>query len=104
MTKRKKMIREIRNLYATKLGQRKGVVVDSYEAMEAGIRTYNFTVLAKDGLHYGYWSGSNPALVERTIAARVVDTGGCEKWNTLDDDELTGWLKYVRHFQGKKPR
>ena len=104
MTKRKKMIREIRNLYATKLGQRRGVVVDSYEAMEAGIRTYNFTVLAKDGLHYGYWSGSRPELVERTIAARVVDTVGCEIWNTLNDNELSNWFKYIRHYQGKKSR
>jgi len=92
------IIDEIRKLYREKIGRRKGVIMRSYEGMEVGIRTYNFDVLSKDGLYFGYWTDQKPKYSDRTIISRIVDSEDCQEWDALDDDQLRECREFLRHY------
>jgi len=98
LTKKEGLIHEIRSLYRTKLGRKKGVVMRSYKGMEVGIRTYNFEILAQDGIYSGYWTEPKPKLAERTIACRIVDTEDCQEWETLNEDELKNCIEFLQRY------
>jgi hypothetical protein len=97
MFERERMIEGIRNLCRLKIGRKKGLLMRSYEGMEAGIRTYNFDVISRAGYFSGYWTDQRPQLAERTIVSRIVDNEECQEWDTLDDQTLRECLRFLRN-------
>jgi len=89
------MIREIRKLYRTKLGRKKGVIMDESESQEVGIWMYHYEVLGRSGLYYGHWTEAKPKLADRTIVSRIVDTEDCEQWESLDEERLCDCLDFL---------
>lgn len=83
-----KIVLKIKDLYNTKLGQKKGVIMSYHESMEVGIKTYNYYVIGQNGLYFGYWTDSKPRLVDKTIVSRIVENEDCQEWDTLDNKLL----------------
>ena len=49
MSRREETLKHIQKLFASLPSEADGIIIDSYEGMEVGIRTYNYDVIQRMG-------------------------------------------------------
>ena len=84
----KETLNRIQKMFASIPPDEKGVIIDSYEGIEVGIRTYNYDVITKDGFYSGYWTESEPGISDPEIISSIVESEDCEYWVDMDDADL----------------
>ena len=87
----------IQKMFASRPPDEKGVIIDSYEGIEVGIRTYNYDVITKDGFYSGYWTDSEPELSESEIISSIIEDEDCEYWEDMDDADLEERLEALKN-------
>ena len=92
----KETLNRIQKMFASRPPYEKGVIIDSYEGIEVGIRTYNYDVITKDGFYSGYWTDSEPELSESEIISSIIEDEDCEYWDDMDDADLEERLEALK--------
>ena len=93
----KETLNRIQKMFASRPPYEKGVIIDSYEGIEVGIRTYNYDVITKDGFYSGYWTDSEPELSESEIISSIIEDEDCEYWEDMDDADLEERLEALKN-------
>lgn len=93
----KETLNRIQKMFALIPPEEKGVIIDSYEGIEVGIRTYNYDVITKDGFYSGYWTDSEPELSESEIISSIIEDEDCEYWEDMDDADLEERLEALKN-------
>jgi hypothetical protein len=93
----KETLNRIQKMFASRPPYEKGVIIDSYEGIEVGIRTYNYDVITKDGFYSGYWTDSEPELSESEIISSIIEDEDCEYWDDMDDADLEERLEALKN-------
>ena len=102
MTDTDTLVEEIRRLCKSTIGRKKGLLMNSYESMEVGIRMYNYDVLSRDGFYSGYWTDQEPKISDGTIVSRIVASEDCQEWESLDDNQLNACLQFLKRYKAPK--
>ena len=93
----KETLNRIQKMFASRPPYEKGVIIDSYEGIEVGIRTYNYDVITRDGFYSGYWTDSEPELSESEIISSIIEDEDCEYWDDMDDADLEERLEALKN-------
>ena len=93
----KETLNRIQKMFASRPPYEKGVIIDSYEGIEVGIRTYNYDVITKDVFYSGYWTDSEPELSESEIISSIIEDEDCEYWDDMDDADLEERLEALKN-------
>ena len=97
MSRREETLKHIQKLFASLPSEADGIIIDSYEGMEVGIRTYNYDVITRDGFYSGYWTDSEPELSESEIISSIIEDEDCEYWDDMDDADLEERLEALKN-------
>jgi hypothetical protein len=104
MTEAAKLIAEIRFLAATRLRERVGVLMRSFEGwVETETQTYEvmeYTVLTRDGLYLGFWREPMRRLSGTALIKNIIETSDVVPWDELDDDELQECREFLEGYGG----
>lgn len=96
MTNHKETLNHIQKLFASLPSDVEGIIIDSYEGMEVGIRTYNYDVITRDGFYSGYWTETEPDLSGSEIISSIIESEDCEYWEDMDDADLVERLEALK--------
>lgn len=96
MSRREEPLKHIQKLFASLPSEADGIIIDSYEGMEVGIRTYNYDVITRDGFYSGYWTESEPELSEFEIISSIIESEDCDYWGDMDDTDFAERLEALR--------
>ena len=96
MSRREETLKHIQKLFASLPSEADGIIIDSYEGMEVGIRTYNYDVITRDGFYSGYWTESEPELSEFEIISSIIESEDCDYWGDMDDADFAERFKALK--------
>ena len=92
----KETLNRIQKMFASRPPYEKGVIIDSYEGIEVGIRTYNYDVITRDGFYSGYWTESEPELSESEIISSITASEDCEYWEDMEKADFEERLEALK--------
>ncbi|MBT6011671.1 MAG: hypothetical protein HOG80_09835 [Candidatus Marinimicrobia bacterium] len=96
MSRREETLKHIQKLFASLPSEADGIIIDSYEGMEVGIRTYNYDVITRDGFYSGYWTESEPELSESEIISSITASEDCEYWEDMEKADFEERLEALK--------
>lgn len=106
----KKLIEKIRRLYHKHYSRRKGVVINSWEEWNVGIRCQNYMILVPEGVCWAYWtSDQDVPKRESAIVAAVLDSDSnseseFEAWEEISEEDLEEYLELLEEKIGESSR